>query len=489
MAPESTILIVDDDPSGRQVLEALLDTPEHRLLQAADGPSALTLAAEHRPDVILLDVMMPGMDGFEVCRRLRSTPGLAEIPIFMLTALDDRESRLRGIQAGADEFLSKPYDRLELKMRIQTVTRLNRFRRLNLERKKFGWVAEHARDGFMTVDDDGAIHDANPRARELLGLPGSEAEWIGTEFLEWARRRYRMEPVDAWTDWPLGPAARPDAPACYLVRPEGEPGQGIYLAVDLLHVGDAESTGRLVRLTDVTGEFTRDQDLWRLHSSLNHKLKTPLAGVLGSLEMLVDGGLGLTPEQVRQTARIAWDGAQRLSISVEGILRLLDSPVAATADGGLSVSDLPGIVDEIGQNLGLDSVAFGCQPDATDRRLRLTASATELILRELLQNARQHHPRHAPQVGVEVIGAGSDLVVVRVQDDGRNLPPEHLSRVWQPFYQAERFHTGQAEGMGLGLAMVGSLLWKAGGTCRMSNRSDGPGVIVDLVIPAERKAA
>jgi CheY-like chemotaxis protein len=128
----STILIVDDEPIGRETLETLLIGEGYSLLFAADGPEALSKAAELAPDLILLDVMMPGMDGFEVCQRLRDDQVLAEVPVIMVTALDDRDSRLRGIEAGADDFVTKPFDRVELRSRVRTITRLNRYRRLLL---------------------------------------------------------------------------------------------------------------------------------------------------------------------------------------------------------------------------------------------------------------------------------------------------------------------------------------------------------------------
>src|SRR6266498_5704483 len=118
MSKTTTILIVDDEPSGRETLAALLHKQGYQLAYASDGRGALAQAAALNPDMILLDVMMPGMDGFEVCRRLRATPGVAEVPIIMVTALDDRESRLRGIEAGADDFVTKPLDRLELRLRV-----------------------------------------------------------------------------------------------------------------------------------------------------------------------------------------------------------------------------------------------------------------------------------------------------------------------------------------------------------------------------------
>jgi len=132
-----TILIVDDDAIVRESIGALLETPEINLVFAENGREALKQAAELLPDVILLDVMMPKMDGFEVCRRLRLTPALAEVPILLVTALDDKDSRIAGLRAGADDFLSKPVDRLELQTRVQTILRLNRYRKLLDERTRF----------------------------------------------------------------------------------------------------------------------------------------------------------------------------------------------------------------------------------------------------------------------------------------------------------------------------------------------------------------
>ncbi len=126
----STILIVDDEPSGRHTLESILEGQGYQLEMASNGPEALEKATKLLPDVILLDVMMPGMDGFEVCRRIRNDASLAEIPIIMLTALDDRQSFLSGLESGADDYITKPYDRHELRARLLGITRLNRYRKL-----------------------------------------------------------------------------------------------------------------------------------------------------------------------------------------------------------------------------------------------------------------------------------------------------------------------------------------------------------------------
>lgn len=138
----SLVLIVDDNQTARETLVAMLEGEGYDLRQAKDGIQALHMLEELQPDLILLDVMMPRMDGFEVCRRIRATPQLAEVPIILLTALDDQASLLRGIESGADDFLSKPIDRRELRARVRTITRLNRYRTLMEQRENIRHMAE-----------------------------------------------------------------------------------------------------------------------------------------------------------------------------------------------------------------------------------------------------------------------------------------------------------------------------------------------------------
>jgi len=130
----STVLIVDDEYSGRQTLESILDGEGYNIEMAENGLQAIEKAKQILPDVILLDVMMPGMTGFEVCQHIRNDPLVAEIPIIILTALDDRDSLLDALKSGADDFISKPFDRFELRARLLGITRLNRYHKLVKER-------------------------------------------------------------------------------------------------------------------------------------------------------------------------------------------------------------------------------------------------------------------------------------------------------------------------------------------------------------------
>jgi putative two-component system response regulator len=142
------LLIVDDELVIHQTLEALLLGEAYELHHANNGIEGLGRAIDIQPDAILLDVMMSGMDGFAVCRALRNTPLLAEVPILMITSLDDRESRLAGLDAGADDFLTKPFDTLELLTRLKTITRLNRYRNILQQRNQLEQMNAELRHAY-----------------------------------------------------------------------------------------------------------------------------------------------------------------------------------------------------------------------------------------------------------------------------------------------------------------------------------------------------
>jgi len=126
--PTSRILLVDDDPSNLLLLEDLLASEGYVTLTAASGTAALEMAIETIPDLILLDVMMPGMDGFEVCRRLREDGRLQTVPVVFITALDDEDSRLRGLEMMGDDYITKPINSKLLLTKICSILRLNQMR-------------------------------------------------------------------------------------------------------------------------------------------------------------------------------------------------------------------------------------------------------------------------------------------------------------------------------------------------------------------------
>ena len=167
MSTNSRILVIDDEAIARITIEALLAAENYELYFAENGEDGIRVATETMPDIILLDVMMPGMNGFETCKRIRAMGQLAEVPILLVTALDDRESRMQGLQAGADDFITKPYDIFELRIRIQNMTRLNRYRLLIEKRKETETLHQELLEAYdLTIEGWSSALDLRDKETE-----------------------------------------------------------------------------------------------------------------------------------------------------------------------------------------------------------------------------------------------------------------------------------------------------------------------------------
>jgi len=121
------ILIVDDEIKNRTLLATYLDVDGYEHREVADGKQAIEITKDYQPDLILMDIMMPVMDGCEAAKRIKEAPETKHIPIIMITALEDRGSRIRGLETGAEEYLTKPVDRLDLQVRVRNLLRLKEF--------------------------------------------------------------------------------------------------------------------------------------------------------------------------------------------------------------------------------------------------------------------------------------------------------------------------------------------------------------------------
>ncbi|WP_420471716.1 PleD family two-component system response regulator [Brevundimonas sp. FT23042] len=160
------ILVVDDVEPNVRLLEAKLTLEYYEVMTAMDGQTAIDIASAERPDIILLDVMMPGMDGFETCRRLKADPVTRHIPVILVTALDGREDKIRGLEAGADDFLTKPIDDVILFARVKSLVRLkavmDELREREESGRRFGVDTDGAgrlrgSGGRVLVVDDSAL--------------------------------------------------------------------------------------------------------------------------------------------------------------------------------------------------------------------------------------------------------------------------------------------------------------------------------------------
>ena len=170
------ILVVDDHPSSRMTAVALLSVEGYEVLEAESGSDALKRVVECNPDLILLDVMMPGMDGFEVCRNLKQDEQTRLIPVVFITALNDRRSRILGIEAGGDDFLTKPFDRLELSARVRSLVQQKRLNEDldHAEQVLFSIARSVESRDPVTGDHCGRLVDMGKAFGEFLNLSRNE---------------------------------------------------------------------------------------------------------------------------------------------------------------------------------------------------------------------------------------------------------------------------------------------------------------------------
>ncbi len=167
----SKVLVVDDHPSSRMTAVALLSVEGYQVIEVDSGSAALELVLEENPDLILLDVMMPGMDGFEVCRRLKQDEQTRLIPIVFITALSDRRARVKGIEAGGDDFLTKPFDQLELSARVKSL----------IQQKRLNEDLEHAEQVLFSIARTVESRDPNTgdHCERLVTLGKAFGQYLG----------------------------------------------------------------------------------------------------------------------------------------------------------------------------------------------------------------------------------------------------------------------------------------------------------------------
>ncbi len=168
------VLIVDDIPANVRLLQAKLEADYYEVLTASDGHAAIRLAVDAQPDIILLDVMMPGIDGYEVCRQLKDHADTRHIPIILLTALDGRDDRLSGLEAGADDFMTKPVDDVMLVARLQALVRLKQMvddiRLREATSRRAGLAPDDLYQRQISATGNVLILDDNERQAERLML-------------------------------------------------------------------------------------------------------------------------------------------------------------------------------------------------------------------------------------------------------------------------------------------------------------------------------
>lgn len=488
----STVMIVDDNEFGRDVLEGILSQEGYKLLFADSGKSALEQMVTSPPDVVLLDVMMPGMDGFEVCQRVRKDPLLAEIPVIMVTSLDDQSSRMRGLEAGADDFISKPFNRAELCARIRTITRLNRYRRLlQMEEKirKQAALLDVAHDAIIVCQLDGMITFWNKSAERIYHWSPEKAVTanITTLLFKGETSKYQdfynrllkngslIEDITLYKE-----TNRIIVNTCWtLVKSDT-------LEPELIFITSTDITEKKV-LEEKFLRAQRLENIGALASGVAHDLNNILSPILMGLQILRKKVTDQRGQVLLDTLEVS---AQRGADLVKQVLyfgRGLEANRSIVQIKHL-VSELEKIVQETFPK----TVSF--YSNIPSSLWTVSADPTQIyqILMNLLVNARDAMPQGgAIKITGENLTIDQNYVLmnpeakiglytlITVSDNGSGIPQEIISKIFEPFFTTKEV----GKGTGLGLATVKDIITGHGGFLELESKI-GHGTKIKLFFPA-----
>ncbi len=479
MEQGGTILIVDDEAMIREFLDALLATEGYNLAFATNGAEGLAKARELTPDLILLDVMMPDMDGFEVCRELRSDPGLTEIPIIMVTGLDDKESRLEGIEAGANDFVTKPFNGAELRARVRTITRLNRHRQirtleLQAERDRTRAILEALGEAVVVTDVAGVIQYQNPAATALTGYKDKEA--LGQSWRLWQSNDHEnlfdkiLEIVRNGQTW-RGEVVNK--------RKDGATYDAALTVAPLFSSDDPQTLIGFVSVQrDITPLKEAERSKTKFVSDVSHELRTPLSVItlLGdNLDTLYDR---LDNDKRRQMIRDIQKHTEALNNLVDDILEIsrIDSGRVSMERERVDLTQLTheevNRLRPIAEQKSQDLQITGAEP------LPIWGNTDQLrqVIRNLVNNAIKYTPEGG-QISCECLVYSNLLsksnwaaeyrpanitpanneqwAILRVTDNGIGISKEHLPNLFGRFYRVKT--QGNIRGTGLGLSIAREL--------------------------------
>ncbi len=353
---------------------------------------------------------------------------------------------------------------------------IKKYRRLLTERVRFEWAVEQSNDGYLLLNNGNIIEYANSSARFYLGLKDDLTPEGFFDHIE--KQSLKCEPAAAWDSWPvpnIGTLPR------YLVRPESKHSAALWLQVNILEQPSNNINNQLVHLRDVSEHINLQQQVWSFQSMISHKLRAPLHGLV-SLQILEEKE-DLSSTEAKGLLKIALDSAKRLRNQILEILRFMDSSKSIKYHDKFKLSDLSTLLTKIRRDLDIKTISIQIDKELEKKSITLTYKAVELILRECFTNSKKFHSKENPAIEIAINPLDNNKILLSITDNGNGLPNEELEKVWTPYYQSEKYFTGEVKGMGLGLAMISSIVWGNGGSCRLYNREDQSGLIIEFILP------
>jgi signal transduction histidine kinase/FixJ family two-component response regulator len=525
--PRITILHIDDTEANRYVISRILRDAEFDLIEATTGEAGLRLLAENPPDLVILDVKLPDIDGFEVCRQIRVNPTTATIPVLFLSAnYVKTEDRAHGLDTGADGYLVQPVERVELVATIKALLRLRDAEAsARLLAREWQTTFNAMNDGVCLIDGEQLILRCNRAMAEILGQPAQD--WAGRSLSQLKQRltgstatplfdkvkqtgqrsSREMQVADHWFIFSLDPIFEQDS----RVSTAGEPDHDGH--------GEVKFTGAVCILSDITALKAAEAERRRLLeqeqaariqaeqvnrlkdeflATVSHELRSPLNSMLGWIRLLNTQGLDAqmtthalstiernvkAQTQLIETLLDVSDlvqGKLRLNVTSLDLVSVLQSVLeiiqpAADAKAIQLKLRTPGVLENIaGDPDRLQQVFWNLLSNA----VKFTSSGGRVEIRvEPSDDAESITPEFSETV------ASPRFVKVTVTDTGKGISADFLPHVFDRFRQADGSTTRTYSGLGLGLSMVRYLVELHGGSVQVESLGDGQGASFSVSLP------
>lgn len=483
----TNILIVDDQPDNIRTLAAILNGQGYKVRKAISGEMALETVRSQTPDLILLDIKMPKMNGYEVCSTLKSIAGVCEIPIIFLSALDDVTDKAKAFRIGGADYITKPFQAEEVLLRVkhhltirqqqqQLIEQNHQLQQEMQERQRseavlrqtgealrdseerFRSAFDHASIGMALIGLDECWLKVNSALSDMLGY--SESELLKTP----SRRLIHPEDVEQHQSCLLQILASDNRRCQVELRYFGKRRRVIWMlrSTSLVRDSQGKPLYYVAQFQDITERRAIDQIKNEFISIVSHELRTPLTAIRGSLGLLATGIYDSKPEKARRMLEIALTDSDRLVRLVNDILDLerLDSGQVALEK---TLCDAVQLIQQAVETV--QSIAN--QASITLRVIPVSAqvwAAPDAIIQtltNLLSNAIKFSPANStitltaqPQL---------DVVLFQVQDQGRGIPADKLQTIFGRFQQVDVSDSRQKGGTGLGLAICQSIIQQHNG--------------------------
>ena len=489
----ASILAADDDPSNLQVLESMLRELGCEVRLAIDGEMLLKSVAVKLPDLILLDVHMPGMDGYQACRKLKEEEKTRDIPIIFVSAMHEEFSKIKGFELGAVDYITKPFQLEELKARIGVHLKLAQQAR---ELRNLKEAVEQSRTSIFITDLQGLIEYANQSTAEVTGYEMSEIigenprifksdvhpDSVYTELWETVARGevWRGELCNCKKDgslyWALviiSPVRGVDGSFTRYVAVEEDITEQRLLREQLIQAKEQAEAANKAKSSFL--------------AMMSHEIRTPMNGVVGMIDLLNQTALD---EEQKRLARIARVSSMSLMNIINDILDF--SKIEA---GRMQLESIP-----VSWRSLIDSVAEMVSSSLLDKDLKLYCLVDPAIpnrvlgdqerlrqlLLNLLSNAIKFTDTTDEKQGQVLIRLthepeGKQRLVLEVEDNGIGISESQLEKLFQPFVQADNSTHRRYGGTGLGLSICVRLVSLMNGeiSC-VSEKGQGARFIVAL---------